>query len=110
MSAAPYPPDPVLEDVDILENDRCGIRIEGDNVVLQVEKSNMINNSDVGLSLFGVELAGDSFPNSNNIHGNNGATDEENTAQIRAFHRNTVELEENFWGYISARSSPKAGT
>ena len=95
------PRDPVFEHVDILENDRWGIRIEGDNVFLQVEKSNLINNGDVGLSLFGVELAGDSFLNSNNIHGNNGATDEENKAQIRTFHRNTVELEENFWGYIS---------
>jgi hypothetical protein len=95
------PRDPVFEHVDILENDRWGIRIEGDNIFLQVEKSNLINNGDVGLSLLGVELAGNSFLNNNNIHGNNGANDQENAPQIRAYHRNTVELEENFWGFIS---------
>ncbi len=93
--------DPVFEHVDILENDDWGIRIEGDNIFLQVEHSNLVDNGRGGLSLHGVELADESFLNGNNIYGNNGQTDDNSAVQIQSYHRNTVELEENYWGFIS---------
>jgi len=93
--------DPVFKHVDILENVRHGINIEGDNIFLQLEKSNLINNGRAGLRLFGTQLADESFLNQNNIYGNNGQSDEEAAVQILTYHRNTVELEKNYWGFIS---------
>lgn len=55
-----------------------------------------------GLEIRGSGLADDSFINENNIYGNNGATEEDNSTQVRSFHNNnTLTQEQNYWRFIS---------
>jgi hypothetical protein len=93
--------DPKIVHSDIFDNEH-GIRVDGSDVFVQVEKSNIINNGGYALEIRGAGLHDDSYLRENNIFGNRGATGDDNTAQVRTFHRQgTLALQSNYWNFIS---------
>lgn len=94
--------DPIFDHVDILNNEREGLRMEGSNIFVQVTKSNIINNGDEGIELRGSGLSGDSHLSQNNIYGNNGSTEDDVNQQVLTYHsNNTIAMEDNYWQFIS---------
>jgi hypothetical protein len=91
--------DPVIRHSDIVENQQQGIYVYGSDVLLQVEKSNILNNGSTGIYIAGRSLHPDSYVRENNIHDNG-------NRQVQAYHSNNtnggvLEISKNYWVHIS---------
>ncbi len=95
--ARPFNPDPVITHSDIYNNN-IGVQVIGDLVLLQIENSNIVDNTGFALDLQTAELNAESFIRKSNIIGNNG----DNNLQVRTFHRRGIlDLSGNYWVDIS---------
>lgn len=93
--------DPKFIHTDIYEN-QMGVEIHGSDVLIQIEKSNIIHNTGFALDVQGSMLNEESYVRDSNIFGNNSATPEANTTQIRSFHRSgRIDISDNYWRFIS---------
>lgn len=92
--------DPVFVHSDIVDN-QGGVLINGSDVLIQIEASNIIRNTQFGVTIAGRNLNPMSYIRGNNIHGNGPA----NTPQVRAFHwagtGGVLDISGNYWSFIS---------
>ncbi len=99
----PAPPrwrDPVFLHSDIVENTNGGVLINGSDVLIQIEASNIIKNGAYGIQIVGRNLNPMSFVRSNNIHGNAAA----GTAQVLSYHwagGGVLDISNNYWSAVS---------
>ncbi|MFN3201239.1 MAG: right-handed parallel beta-helix repeat-containing protein [Bradymonadia bacterium] len=93
--------DPKFIHTDIYDN-QTGIEIWGSDILIQVEKSNIIKNRGFAIDIQGGTLNPESYVRDTNIFENNRATATDNTMQIRSFHRTgRVDISDNYWRFIS---------
>jgi hypothetical protein len=95
--ATPVFRDPRFVHTDIVDNQRHGILVRGHDVLVQVEKSNIVGNGGPGFELRGRGMHPESFIRTTNLHGNNNGG-----RQVISFHRSgTLDLSGNYWVHIS---------
>ncbi len=93
--------DPIFEHSDIYENDE-GIRVEGDEVLVQITKCNIIDNASLGIQIRARQLNPDSFFRDSNIFGNGQPAEGAQVPQLRSFHVDgELDITNNYWGFIS---------
>jgi hypothetical protein len=69
----PAPPrriDPIIRYTDIVDNTEAGVLVNGDNVFLEVSRTNLVRNGGPGLLVLGRMLQSGSYVRESNIHGN----------------------------------------
>lgn len=89
--------DPVIVHTDIVENEAQGVFINGSDVLVQISKSNLVNNKGHALLINGAALADESFFRENNVYDNNSGTSE-----VRTLHDSgTLDISQNYWKEIS---------
>ncbi|HVH43831.1 MAG TPA: right-handed parallel beta-helix repeat-containing protein [Labilithrix sp.] len=99
--SAPQPPrwhDPVISHSDIVENSAQGVLVNGSDVLVQISKSNLVNNKQEALLIQGAALAPESFFRENNVYDNRNAEGRE----VRTLHRQgAIDISRNYWKEIS---------
>ena len=99
--SAPQPPrwhDPIITHSDIVENEAQGVFINGSDVLVQISKSNLVNNKQQALLIYGAALAPESFFRENNVYGNNNDAGQE----VMTMHRQgAIDISQNYWKEIS---------
>ncbi len=91
--------DPVITNSDIILNQQQGVLIAGSDVLVQIEKSNIVGNKGYGIEIQGATLNPASYFRGNNVY-DNGA----NVAgvDVRTFHSmGVLDLSGNHWKDIS---------
>jgi len=98
VQAPPRWHDPIITHSDIVENENHGVHIRGSDVLVQISKSNLVNNKRQALLIHGSALAPESFFRENNVYGNNGDAGQE----VSTVHREgTIDISQNYWKEIS---------
>lgn len=91
--------DPVITNSDIILNQQQGVLIAGSDVLVQIEKSNIVGNKGYGIEIQGSALNPASYFRGNNVYDNGvnvGGVD------VRTFHSSGVlDLSGNHWKDIS---------
>lgn len=99
----PAPPtwrDPVFLHSDIVENTNGGVFINGSDVLIQIEASNIVKNGQYGVQIRGMSLNPMSFIRGNNIHDN--ATPGQ--PQVLSMHwqnGGVLDISGNYWAFVS---------
>jgi hypothetical protein len=96
--------DPVFVHTDIINNNADGIRIEGSDVLIQVEKSNLIGNGEHAIEVLGNDMAPESFLRENNIYGNQSSENNARNDQVSFFHvaaAHRIDISSNYWKHVS---------
>lgn len=99
----PVPPryrDPVFLHSDIVDNAQGGLLVNGSDVLIQIEASNIIRNKQYGVQILGQNLHPMSFIRGNNIHGNGPA----GQPQVQSFHwasGGVLDISGNYWAFVS---------
>lgn len=91
--------DPVFEHVDIVDNEAMGIFISGSDLLVQVSKSNLLDNGHHALLVQGRALHPESFLRDSNIVDNNGTA-----ADVATFHTQdggALDISYNYWRDVS---------
>jgi hypothetical protein len=89
--------DPIVLHSDIVENENVGILINGADVLVQVSKSNLVQNGTAALQIWGAGLSPESFFRENNVYDNGTGAEE-----VVTFHRQGVlDISQNYWKEIS---------
>ncbi|MBX3211993.1 MAG: right-handed parallel beta-helix repeat-containing protein [Labilithrix sp.] len=99
--SAPQPArwhDPIITHTDIVENESHGVFINGSDVLVQISKSNLVNNRQQALLIWGAALAPESFFRENNVYGNNNDAGQEVSTVHR---RGSIDISQNYWKEIS---------
>jgi hypothetical protein len=87
--------DPVFVHTDIVDNTVYGIHVGGSDVLLQVERCNVINNKGVGVLVNGRAMHPESYIRQSNIHGNG-------RWQLASAHvAGLLDISWNYWAQIS---------
>lgn len=100
-----YPPvtparyhDPIITHSDIIENASHGVHVVGSDVLVQISKSNLVNNTGRAIAIEGSNLAPESFFRENNVFDNNQGKGQE----VHSYHRRgTLDISKNYWKEIS---------
>lgn len=96
-AAPPRWRDPVFKHTDIIENKAQGIMMLGDDIVVQVEKSNIINNGAAAIRIQAANVSPESYIRDSNIYGNAG-----DGVQLESWHRQgNLDVTWNYWAAIS---------
>lgn len=91
--------DPRFVHTDIVANFGAAVNINGADILVQIESSNIIKNGG-GIVIQGGGLHPESYLRRNNIYGNGGG----GGAQVTSYHvagNGVLDLSENYWSFIS---------